>query len=377
MNQEINILVTGDFYGGNRIENLIKSEKYADIFNDFMHYSQHADLAITNLESALTLNDKPITKTGPAIKALPITINALKHADFNILTLANNHIMDFGKTGLMDTLALCEINNIRILGAGLNREDASNTLFKQVKGKTLAFINFAENEWSTTNGDEAGANPLNPVSNFYAIQHAKKQADFVFVIVHGGHEMFELPSPRMKETYRFFIDAGASAVIGHHTHCYSGYEIYKSCPIFYSLGNFVFDSVSKQNQEWYRGFAVGFNIKNNVLAYEIIPYKQCDEKPGVFLLNEDEKRQFTQRLNELSLIIQDDIILKEKFQIFCNKAASIGYNVLLEPHSNRMINYLQRKGFLPSFLSKRKKLIYENLIRCEAHRDVVLEILKK
>ena len=85
-------------------------------------------------------------------------------------------------------------------------------------------------------------NPLLPIQQFYKIQEAKENADYVLVIVHGGIEHYQLPTSRMIETYRFFIDAGADAVVNHHQHCYSGYERYKSKPIIYGLGNLLFDN---------------------------------------------------------------------------------------------------------------------------------------
>ena len=222
MEKEIKILVTGDFYAGNRTEELIIKEQYSKIFNDFIPLIQESDIAITNLESPITYSKTASSKIGPAMKALPKTIEALKFAGFNLLTLANNHIMDYGFQGLQDTIDICRKNNMDVCGAGKDLQSASQIFYKQVQETTVAIINIAENEFSTTSGEEPGANPLNPVANFYTIQEAKKNADIVFVIIHGGHEMYQLPSPRMKQTYRFFIDSGANAVIGHHTHCYSG-----------------------------------------------------------------------------------------------------------------------------------------------------------
>ena len=77
----------------------------------------------------------------------------------------------------------------------------------------MAVINCCEHEFSVTTGDFPGANPLNPIRQFYKISEARKDADYVVVIVHGGHEMLQLPSPRMQELYRYFIDVGADAVI--------------------------------------------------------------------------------------------------------------------------------------------------------------------
>jgi len=375
MKDEITVLITGDFYGGNRIDRLINEEKYSEIFNDFLPFIQESDISITNLESALTTESKSIYKTGPAIKASPKTINALKFAGFNLLTLANNHIMDFGEKGLIETLNLCKANEIDFVGAGKDLMEASSIFYKEIKGKKLAFINISENEWSTTNGSDPGANPMNPITNYYSIKEAGRNADFVFVIVHGGHEMYQLPSPRMKQFYRFFADAGAHAVIGHHTHCYSGYEIYNGSPIFYSLGNFIFDTPSYRRSIWNHGFAVSLRIDQQI-SFEIIPYMQNGDQIGIHLLDNDEKIIFENAIKDLNKIILNDKKLKIEFNEFCNKVKK-SYNAFLEPHSLKYLYTIQNRGFFPSMLSCKKRLLYQNLIRCEAHRDIVLKLLTK
>ena len=127
------------------------------------------------------------------------------------------------------------------VGAGDNLQQASKPLYIKIKNKTIAILNFAEQEFSVAGKNTAGANPLNIIDNYHSIQDAKQQADILLVIVHGGHEGYPLPSPRMVQTYRFFAEIGASVVVGHHTHCASGFEVYHGVPIFYSLGNFIFD----------------------------------------------------------------------------------------------------------------------------------------
>lgn len=372
-NEEVSILVTGDFYAGNRIDNLIKNDQYSKIFNDFLPFIQSADVSITNIESPTTNSKKPITKTGPALKSDRKLFNALKFAGFNLVTLANNHIMDYGKDGLDETIELCGLHDIDYIGAGVNFQKASESKIKQLKNKKIAFINIAENEWSTTLGDLPGANPLDPIANYYAINQAKKSADFVLVIVHGGHEMYQLPSPRMKQTYRFFIDAGADAVVGHHTHCFSGYETYKEKYIFYSLGNFIFDSNHHRGSIWNRGFAVLFKISSDI-NFELIPYIQNDVSPGIFLLNAEQSEIFQNELNCLNQIIEKSELIDLKFMEYVENVSKT-YNSFLEPHSNRVLRYLQDRKFLPSFLSHRKKNLYLNLFRCEAHRDVILKLL--
>ena len=103
-------------------------------------------------------------------------------------------------------------------------------------------------------------------------QEAKANADFLILIIHGGHETYELPSPRMKKLYRWFIDLGVDAVIGHHTHCYSGSEVYKNKPIVYSLGNFIFDSKIRDASWNYGVFAV-LSLSADRVIIELVPFE--------------------------------------------------------------------------------------------------------
>ncbi|HOW32200.1 MAG TPA: CapA family protein [Bacteroidales bacterium] len=376
MEDKINIFISGDFFGSNRLEKFIIDENYDKIFHDIMPEIKNADIAITNLESPVTLLLRSINKTGPAIKANPKTMAALKYAGINLVTLANNHIMDYGAQGLTDTINSCKKNMIDFVGAGLNVDEAAKPFIITVKGKKIAFINIAENEWSTTDGKMPGANPLNPFTNFYTIQQARYESDHVFVIIHGGHEKYSLPSPGMKQLYRFFIDAGADAVIGHHTHFYSGYEIYKGRPIFYSLGNFIFDSLSVIDPRWHEGFAVKFIIDHNGISFHMIPFIQMKGNVMLRKMNSEEHNQFDQEIMRLNRIIADDNELEKHFSEFILKMKK-QYLAFLEPHSNRFIYALQSRHLFPSFLSKKKRLLYRNLMRCEAHREIVLNLLEK
>lgn len=376
MAQDINILFTGDFYSGPEISRLIESESFDDIFGAFLTYVRSSDIAVTNLESPLTTHNAKIQKTGPALKTSPETVNALKYAGFKLIALSNNHIMDYGVDGLNETMRSLSNAGIDYLGVGENIKQASETFYKKVKGKVLAFINVSESEWSTATVDLPGTNPLNPVLNYYSIKDAKEKSDYVFLIVHGGHERYSLPSPRMKETYRFFIDAGADAIIGHHTHFISGYESYKGKPIFYSLGNFIFENSENSDLRWYRGIAVKIRINEMSIAYEIIPFVQNQNQPGLKLLSSLEKEDFNIDMQRLNNIILDDSRLADEFEKFCKKSERL-YNYYKEPHTNRYIYYLQRIGLLPSFLARKKRELLLNLIRCESHRDVLLKVLDK
>lgn len=368
------ILITGDFCPVNRVGELLRNRDIDNVFQDFLPYIKGSVLAITNLECPLTNSHQSISKTGPALKASSGTAEFISEAGFNLVTLANNHIMDFGADGLNSTISACTSNLLSYVGVGQDLSRAQTAFRTEIGDKTISILNIAENEFSTTHGNYPGANPMNPVSNYYDIRKARSESDLVLVIVHGGHESYNLPSPRIKETLRFFADAGASAIFQHHAHCYSGYEVYNGVPIFYGLGNFLFDKDHKRNSPWNYGYAVEL-IVEELLNFKIIPYEQNNDKAGLKLLQGSEKEDFFSQLDKLNLIIQDDELLAREFMNYCNRSKRL-YSSFLEPHSNRILHYLRNRKIIPSLLSKYKRSLYLNLIRCESHRDVVMKILK-
>ena len=373
--EKISILITGDFCPHKRIEQAFLKKEYENVFNGFEKIANNCDLVITNLECPLTLSNNPIKKTGPNLKAHPDCIDGIKFGGFNVVTLANNHIMDFGKQGLADTINACDKNNIRYVGAGQNIDEASKPLYLTIKKTKIAIVNFCENEWSIATEYKAGANPLNPVKNYYQIKEAKKNADILLVIIHGGHEYYHLPSPRIVETYRFFADLGVTAIIGHHTHCVSGYEIYNGTPIFYSLGNFIFDWENRENA-WYKGYSVKLSIcKDSIDNFSLIPYKQCVEEPKIEILKNKQKQIFLNRIDKYSKVISDSELLEKKWLEFCDSREKGYLSSLLSLGKFR--KQLLKNKKLSRLVLKRKRLMpLLNLIRCEAHRDVTIETIQ-
>ena len=186
---------------------------------DIIRLFDQTDINIVNLECPVIKdhNKEKITKSGPNLYTNDKVFEQLKQLNINLVTLANNHILDFGSDGLMTTIQGCQQNKIRTVGAGENLEIASNPIYINQNGIQIGIVNFCENEFSIASPTQAGANPLNIIDNLKQIQKAKANADFVFVIVHGGHEFYNLPSPRMIKQYRFFAESGADIVIGHHS----------------------------------------------------------------------------------------------------------------------------------------------------------------
>lgn len=371
----VKILITGDFCPMNRIEGLALKGNFKEIYNDFIDVFQSNDLNITDLECPLTKSESPRIKYGPHQKAHPDCINILNYAGIRLVAMANNHMMDYDAEGTRDTLELCKQNNIETLGVGRDLDAAAEPFSIRLKGKEIAVLNFADNEFISTTDGSFTCNPINPVRIYYDLAHARERHDFIIVIIHAGNEHYELPSPRTKKLYRYIIDQGADAIISHHTHAFSGYEIYKSKPIFYGLGNFIYDWSDFVNSNWNKGYVVRL-ILSDKIDFEVIPLKQGNEEPGVFHLNALEREDFNKKMAWLQGVIIDDRLLEIEFQKFCNSIFPI-YEAFLEPNFGKYITYIRKRGMFPKFLSRRKRLLLLNLSRCDSHRDVLLRMLSR
>ena len=375
MADEIKIVFTGDLCPHKRIEKLAGEGRYDKIFNDFIDVFHGNDLNVTDLECPLTELTAGRPKTGPHQKAQPLTAGLLKYANIGLAAMANNHMMDFGAKGAKQTIDLLNSAGIATIGIGDNIEKAREHFTLNIKSKRIAILNFADDEFLTAPGHSAQCNPIHPVHNYVDITKARKENDLVIVIVHGGNEFYHLPSPRIKELYRHYINIGADAIISHHTHAYSGYEVYKGKPIFYGLGNFIYDWPGKVNAHWNKGYVVRLKISEKI-DFDIIPLKQCNEEPGVFHLNVEEDQAFNQRITGLNAIIADDKLLEIEFQKYCDKVNPM-YDAFIEPYFGKAITSLRKRGLFPKLMGRRKRLLLLNITRCESHRDVLHRLLKK
>lgn len=368
------VIVAGDFCPQNRVADLFNSGDYNEVLGGVRNIVSASDYSVVNIECPITVGgESPIVKQGPRLHCSKNVVSAVKWAGFNCATLANNHFYDYGREGVENLLTWCKENDLDTVGGGLNLRNASQNLYKTINRETIAVINCCEHEFSIATESSAGSNPLNPIQQYYAIKEAREKSDYVLVIIHGGHEHHQLPSPRMVETYRFFIDIGADAVVNHHQHCFSGYELYKNKPIFYGIGNFCFDKGKHKNELWNFGYMVTLNFTQSGTSFEIIPYEQCGDEPSVKLVPFE---SVSTKLKELNRIISSENELYSETQKYYN-SCSRKVSCMLEPSYGRIVRSAQLRGFLPSFISERWALRLYNYVICESHRDKVEYFLNR
>jgi hypothetical protein len=369
------ILVAGDYSPIGHINEMINSGEYEQIFSDVREINKDVDYSVVNFESTIADDsDEPIIKQGSNFHCSIKSIQAIKWAGFSLLTLANNHFRDYGDKGVRNSLDAIKLNKLDFVGGGVDIQQASKILYKEISGYTVAFINACEHEFSLATKEQSGSNPLDALHQYYQIKEAHDNADFVIVIVHGGHEYFPLPSMRMQKIYRFFADVGADVIINHHQHCYSGYEIYNGKPIFYGLGNFCFEGEGDVYPCWTKGFVVILNFEKGKITFELKPYIQCENNARVQFLSD--RRKFDESIKELNDIIVNEESLRRSVQSYYEKQK---YYILqtFEPYSTRLGTKLYRMHLLPSFVFRRGKVLkLFNFISCEAHLDKVIYCLK-
>lgn len=362
------LIIGGDVSPSGPLNELIERGYYNEILGELKSIFKSADYSIVNFETTIAdYDDKPIIKVGPNLKTTACLFEMLKWGGVNVVTMANNHVGDYGPVVIDKAFKILISNGIKYVGAGNNKHDASMPLYLEKNGKTVAIINCCEHEFGIASDNEAGSNSLDPIRQYYEISEAKKKADYVIVIVHGGHEHFDLPSIRMQDTYRFFIDCGADAVINGHQHCVSGFEIYNDKPIYYGTGNLLFNPLSKDvSSRWYEGMLIELNLNNDKISHRYIPYTQCKGNLSISIIKDTES--FDNRIKKLSGIIVSRPELAKAVNEYYNKSSK-SIKGRLQPWNGRILQGLFVRGFLPAIIGKRSLRKLQNLVFCESHQD--------
>ncbi len=325
-----------------------------------------ADLRIVNVEVPLTTSKRPITKSGPHLIAPPSVADVLK-GRFDIALLANNHILDHGPRGALQTIQALHRRGLRTVGAGENREQASRPLIISAKGFSIAILNACEHEFGVAGEHSAGGAGLEPFWMIREIMSLRARHDVVLVFTHGGNEMNPLPSPRVVAMNRAFAEAGASAVINTHPHVPQAIENWRGTPIAYSLGNFVFDNrivdLDAREPLWWVGMAallrfrkVGGSTKASMTP---VFTKPDPSSARLRLIRGEEREWLSQWLGEISRVLKDERVLQEYFDAWA--AAHGGY----------YLRALHRATDAGAGRGRRRLAGLRNLWTCEAHNELI------
>lgn len=231
-----------------------------------------ADVAMVNLECPITMRGRPVTKPYN-FRMQPRFLSALTSAGIDVVNIANNHIYDFGKIGLYDTISYLDSAGVDFVGAGRNAAQAHAPAIITVRGMHVAFLGYyggGEAPCATkTRAGVAGRSIESIRSDIASVRHDYPGA-YVVVNLHWGTEKAEIPDPEQIEFAHTVIEAGANLIIGHHPHVLQGIESYRSGVIVYSLGNFIFGG---RNSETYDTALFEARWDNKGVNYRLIPIR--------------------------------------------------------------------------------------------------------
>lgn len=255
-----------------------------------------SDLVFGNLECPLSRRGRPMANDG-CYAAAPEYASALAAASFRVVSLANNHCLDYGENAFLDTLDVLHANGVAVVGAGRSLGEARAPAKFDLAGTTVAILGYSMigDPWVFAIDGECGVAPLNPRSVREDIDRIRNEVDLVILSVHWGHELRGMPFPRLIELGHYLIDSGADAVLGHHSHVPGSIEIHRGRPIFYSLGNFVF---GHGHSTWGDNMLARLCIEDARISRLEIRGVRGTFQPS--LLGENDVGRFHQRLDELS-----------------------------------------------------------------------------
>lgn len=231
----------------------------------------------------------------------------------------------------------------------------------------------AEHEFSITDENSYGANPLDLINFIRKVNQYKNKFDYLIVLIHAELSGYPLPSPNFMRIAHFLVGMGVNIVNFQHSHIAGCYEKYRDAYIIYGQGNFIFNYYPIiRDKAWNRGFLIklSLSLNSNINhSIEIIPLIQSDSGIGVFKMKGEEKRIFMGEIEERSQAIKDIKYVKKQWNEFCESHRNDDYFKLLVGN-NRILNYINKKfPFAKHFLSKKHSLMLENLIQCESHRE--------
>lgn len=306
--EPVRITFTGDLMMDWSVKETM-NEKGADY--PFVHVKeelQRADLAVANLETAVTARDDSYKDRSQRFnfKSNPEHLEGLKNAGFGLVSLANNHALDYGEEGLLDSMEYIQEYGMDYVGAGTTIDEAFSGQTYTINGQTIRIMaasRFVPSpNWYTfdanTRAGIAGAYDLDYLLE--KVEKEKEGADHLILYIHWGIEQTDIPAEYQKHYVKKLAEAGVDAIVGHHPHWLQGFEYYEGIPVAYSLGNFLFpDYVSGNSAE--TGLLT-LTLHKDEIRMEFKPYYIKDDQ--IIPLSTAEEQQIIDKLERVSFDVR-------------------------------------------------------------------------
>lgn len=337
---QVTFLALGDIWLARQVAEEIARQGARHPFHRIAPFLKGADVVLGNLESPVSTGGSPQRHKDVVARAHPEALEGLSYAGIGLVSLANNHIMDYGPEALGDTLRFLDQREIGHFGAGMRSREAREPYFYTRHDLRLAFHAYLC--WGEASRRSIGPAGLDRSLVAQELKDSRRRADFVITVLHGGVMFQDAPTLEMIRLAHWIIDQGADIVIGHHPHVIQGIERYKNGLIAYSLGNFLFDSYEHElpDERVRQGMILKIDLRKDGspnYRYQPIPIRMADGFQVELVPDGQEKERMLERLNRLSRsdilsesrgrLPVDEIDLRDKVSSLLSKGPSflIGY----------------------------------------------------
>ena len=276
---------------------------YGVLDEEVLSIMNNADIMVANNEFTLSNRGTRLNKAY-TFKGDPKRASIYKEMGVDLVSLANNHIYDYGHDAFIDTLNTLKSQDIAFVGAGNNIEEAKKPYYYIINGYKIAFLNATRAEKNiitpeATLNKEGVFRCYDPSLFIEEIQKAKQESDYVVALIHWGKEQSHTLEQVQIDTGKKYIDAGADVLVGSHAHVLQGIEIYNGKLIAYNLGDFLFNDWTTETG------ILNVNIANDgKLSYKFIPCLQSNVKTS--LLKGDKKTNLINKMQNWSYNVQID-----------------------------------------------------------------------
>ena len=244
--EPVELVFSGDILLSSYVLNNYENSGMNGILSEeLLSEMQNADITMVNEEFPFSTRGTQAQDKQFTFRVDPSYVKILQEMGIDVVTLANNHALDYGKEALSDTFETLDGAGIAYVGAGESKERAAEPYVVEMNGKTFGFLAASrvipEVSWNIDNQQPGMLCTYDSTQLCKAIQETKETCDYVVVYVHWGIERENTPQDYQRQLGKAYIDAGADMVIGSHPHVLQGIEYYNGKPIVYSLGNYIFN----------------------------------------------------------------------------------------------------------------------------------------
>ncbi|PZE21168.1 CapA family protein [Paenibacillus xerothermodurans] len=299
--QSVRLSFVGDVIFAGNVEELLKRNGWDYPYRYVHDYIHKADISVANLETPISKRGTPQSKEY-VYRSSPDALRSFKAAGFDVVTTANNHILDYGQEALLDTLDELDKAGIKRVGTGRNSDEAYRPAIVEHNGIKVAFVGFSRVapavSWYAGKQTPGVAETYSTKLALEAVSQARQQADLVVVLAHWGVERTDRPVKEQTDLAHKYINQGADLVIGSHPHVLQGFEQYKGKWIAYSMGNFIF-TTNNEPSTWETMILDAVCTRERVCELQMMPVLTKGAQP--VRMTEEDGAKLLDRMSRISI----------------------------------------------------------------------------